>query len=63
MPVESRGYDTELQMFVDSPREPDPARLLFLRWLGEQGQLEHETLGKPIGEYAELGPPEPVGKN
>lgn len=54
MPVGSRGYDAELQMFVDTPREPDPARLLFLRWLGEQGQLEHQTEGEPIGEYADL---------
>ena len=29
-------YDSALQMFVEEPREPDLARLTFLRWLVER---------------------------
>ena len=45
-------YDADLQMFVERPREPDPARLGFLRWLAERGRLEHAAAGTPAGEYA-----------
>lgn len=31
----------------------DPEMLRFLRWLAEQGRLEHEVFGPPSGEYAE----------
>jgi hypothetical protein len=48
----SRRYDPELQMFVDTPREPDLAHLRFIRWLAEHGHMEHEVLGAPVGEYA-----------
>ena len=51
-------YDAELQMFTDRPREPDPARLRFLRWLSEQHRLEHDALGSPMGEYAARALPE-----
>ena len=47
-------FDSETQMFVDRPREADPGRLLFLRWLSEQGRLEHRPYGEPRGEYANL---------
>ena len=47
-------YDTELQMFVDQPREASISRLRFMRWLGERGQLEHKTAGVSAGEYALL---------
>jgi hypothetical protein len=53
-------YDPELQMFVDQPREPDLARLRFMRWLGEHGRLEHETAGRADGEYAFSDWPEPL---
>jgi hypothetical protein len=43
----SKRYDPELQMFVSEPREPDLNRLLFLRWLHEQGRL-----GYPAPEAA-----------
>ncbi|MCC7371036.1 MAG: hypothetical protein IT306_21660 [Chloroflexi bacterium] len=46
-------YDGELQMFVDTAHEPARASLLFLRWLGERGRLEHEIAGPPSGEYAD----------
>jgi hypothetical protein len=44
-------YDTELQMFTESPRDPGRAHLGFLRWLAERGQLEHATAGAPGGDY------------
>jgi hypothetical protein len=40
-------------MFVDEPREPDMARLRFLRWLAECGRLESSAISKSTGEYAE----------
>jgi hypothetical protein len=39
-------------MFVEGPREPDSARLRFLRWLIEQGRLDQGPAGPPAGEYA-----------
>ena len=55
---EERRYDGHLQMFVEEAREPDFTRLAFLRWLGENGRLEHEVFGSPSGAYAER----PVGE-
>jgi hypothetical protein len=55
-PTESkttRRYDGDLQMFCDSERKPDIEKLRFIRWLVEQGQLEHAVAGPPCGEYAE----------
>lgn len=54
----TRGYDSELQMFVEEPRELDLRRLRFLRWLGERGRLEHGVAGAPSGIYAEYDQPE-----
>ena len=46
-------YDSSLQMFVETPREPDLNALRWLRWLVLFGHLEHETVvGPPSGEYA-----------
>jgi hypothetical protein len=56
-------YDETLQMFVEEPRDPDPARLGFLRWLVETGRLEHRTAGSPTGEFADLVTPEPKGES
>jgi hypothetical protein len=47
-------YDGELQMFVDATHEPSFESLRFLRWLAEQGLLEHEIAGPSSGEYAEV---------
>jgi hypothetical protein len=47
-------YDSALQMFVEPPREPDLARLTFLRWLVERGRLDHGPAGAPSGEFAAL---------
>ena len=52
MNLQSSRYDPELQMFTDPPRDPDPARLRFLRWLAEISRLEHEPVGVPAGRYA-----------
>ena len=52
-------YDGSLQMFVAEPRDPDTARLRFLRWLVEHGKLEHEPAGRPGGTYAGMGHLEP----
>ena len=47
-------YDGALQMFVEEPRDADPARLRFLRWLAETERLEHRTAGPATGEFATL---------
>jgi hypothetical protein len=46
------NYDGELQMYVEPPREPDIARLTFLRWLVERRRLEHGPAGAPCGDLA-----------
>ena len=53
-------YDPRLQMFVQEPREPDLRKLGFLRWLAEQGALEHAVAGPPSGIYAS---PDPEGRS
>jgi hypothetical protein len=55
-------YDGTLQMFVEAPRDADPARLRFLRWLVESGRLEHRTAGPSTGEFAKLVRFEPKGE-
>jgi hypothetical protein len=53
--METSGrYDSTLQMFVEPPREPEMARLTFLRWLVERGRLDHAPVGAPSGEFAAL---------
>jgi hypothetical protein len=44
-----KRYDPELHMFVIEPRDPDVGRLLFLRWLHEQGRLEKPVFRRPRG--------------
>jgi hypothetical protein len=51
----STQYDGELQMFCDTAREADLESLRFMRWLVEQGRLEHGAAGPPAGEYADPG--------
>ena len=53
-------YDAMLQMFVDEPREADPVRLDYLRWLAEHGKLEHAPAGVSCGEYSRAGRFEPA---
>jgi hypothetical protein len=47
-------YDTNLQMFVEEPRDPDLRRLSFMRWLVENNRLEHPAIGPATGEIATL---------
>jgi hypothetical protein len=47
-------YDSALQMFVEETREPDMARLTFLRWLIENDRLEHPVVGPASGELVVL---------
>jgi hypothetical protein len=51
--TKSTRYDGELQMFCDSAHEANLEALRFIRWLVEQGRLEHDAAGPPTGEYAE----------
>ena len=54
MDLRNCRYDPDLEMFVDPPREPDLARLTFLRWLVESGRLDDGPAGAPSGELATL---------
>jgi len=42
-------YDSALQMFVQTPQPIDMSRLSFMRWLAEQGRLEHRVAGPSSG--------------
>ena len=42
-------YDSTLQMFVQTPQPIDMIRLTFLRWLAENGRLEHRIAGPSSG--------------
>ena len=53
--TKSTRYDGELQMFCDTEREASLESLRFIRWLVEQGRLEHGAAGPPAGEYAGSG--------
>lgn len=47
-------YDANLQMFVEEPREIDLRRVMFLRWLMDNGRLERSAVGPATGELAGL---------
>ena len=53
--TKSTRYDGELQMFCDAAHEANLEALRFIRWMVEQGRLEHDAAGPPAGEYAEQG--------
>jgi hypothetical protein len=46
-------YDGDLQMFAETPTALSIPRLRFLRWLIEQGRLEHLPAGPPSGALVE----------
>ena len=50
------SYDGTLQMFREVPRTVDIAHLRFLRWLVEEGRLEHLPYGPPSGDLTEPPP-------
>jgi hypothetical protein len=43
------SYDSTLQMFVQAPQAIDMSRLAFMRWLAENGRLEHRIAGPSTG--------------
>ena len=45
-------YDGNLEMFCEAPKAINIAHLRFLRWLMEQGRLEHLPAGPPSGQLA-----------
>jgi hypothetical protein len=45
-------YDGALEMFVEAPHDPDMNNLRLLRWLAENGRLEHPIVGPASGELA-----------
>jgi hypothetical protein len=47
-------YDGNLEMFCEAPKDINVAHLRFLRWLIEQGRLEHLPAGPPSGELGEI---------
>jgi hypothetical protein len=51
------AYDGTLQMFIQTPREVDVRRLSFLRWLAENGKLEHGTAGPSSGPFVKAAAP------
>ncbi len=49
----TKSYDGDLQMFAEAPAAVNLPRLRFLRWLAEQGRLEHSPAGPPSGSLVE----------
>ncbi len=49
---ETKSYDGDLRMFRDTAQQVNFARLRFLRWLVEEGRLEHPPFGPPSGPFA-----------
>lgn len=55
-------YDKDLQMYCEDPKSPDLEKMKFLRWMTEQGRLEHKAYASPEGQFARAaglyaGPP------
>lgn len=46
------SYDGDLEMFRELPASVNVAHLRFLRWLIEQGRLEHPPAGPTTGIFA-----------
>ena len=46
-------FDGDLEMFREQPKPVNLATLRFLRWLAEQGRLEHPIAGTASGPLAE----------
>ncbi len=44
-----KGYDGDLQMFAESTTPVSLAYLRFLRWMIDEGRLEHLPAGPPSG--------------
>ncbi|HZS02692.1 MAG TPA: hypothetical protein VFE37_28530 [Chloroflexota bacterium] len=48
-----RDYDAALGMFREPAKPVDLGYLCFIRWLVEEGRLEHLPAGPPSGEWAD----------
>ncbi len=48
-----KSFDGDLKMFRESGGPVNLDRLRFLRWLVEQGRLEHLPAGPSSGPFAE----------
>lgn len=48
-----KTFDGNIEMIVEQPAEVNLARLRFMRWLAEQGALEHSVAGPSSGDFAE----------
>lgn len=48
------SFDRDLAMFREQPKVVRLNHALFLRWLADQGRLEHEVAGPPSGHVAAL---------
>jgi hypothetical protein len=55
-----KKFDGNIQMMVEQPSEVNMARLRFMRWLAEQGALEHSVAGPSSGEFADAAEPSVV---
>ena len=49
-------YDGTLQMIIETPKPVNMDHLAFLRWLGEQGRLEHRIAGPSSGALVPVQP-------
>jgi len=47
-----KSFDGDLQMFREAPKTINMEHLRFLRWLVEQGRLEHAVAGPSTGPLA-----------
>jgi hypothetical protein len=56
---EAEIFDGDLEMFRERPKPVNLAALRFLRWLAEQGRLEHPTAGRASGPLAAALMPQP----
>ncbi|HEY7065132.1 MAG TPA: hypothetical protein VII06_26890 [Chloroflexota bacterium] len=55
-------YDGDLEMFCEAPRAINVGHLRFLRWLIEQGRLEHLPAGPPCGAFTAGDPARPLSE-
>ncbi len=45
-------YNTDLHLFKEKPKPVNLNRLLFQRWLVQNGRGEHFPSGRPAGDFA-----------
>jgi hypothetical protein len=52
-------FDGDLQMFRQTAKPVNVEHLQFLRWLIEQGRLDHPSIQPPNGAAVEVAAPNP----